>query len=152
MTRRPPSRAPRGFTLIETVAAVVVMALALPPMLWAIGEAQARRADSILASRARWLAQSRMEDVVADRHSRSGDRGYDWLAAVNYPGEDPVAAWPQFSRQVAFSETGPPDNATPPGFDAGTGYMHVTVTVSWTDSRGNESSLAVTTVLTEYAP
>ncbi len=135
-----------GFTLIETVAAIVILAVAVPPMIWAVREAQVQRVDPVLASRARWLAAEKLEDVVADRHSAS--RGYAWLTAANYPAESEgaVPGHPQFSRAVTFAETGP-DLAAP-----GTGYMTVTVEVGWDDARGMPRTLSVSTVLTEYAP
>lgn len=136
----------RAFTLIETVAAVVILAVAIPPMMWAISEAHVRRIDPIFASRARWLATAKLEDIVADRHSQSGARGYTWLVAGNYSAETPVTGTP-FNRSVAFNITGPP-----PAFAAGTGYKHVTVTIDWTNSHGDAASLAVATILTEYTP
>ena len=54
--RRATQRRRGGFSLIETVAAIVVLAISMPPMLWSIGEAQSLRVNPILSSRARWLA------------------------------------------------------------------------------------------------
>ncbi len=143
------TRHARSFTLIETVAAVIILAVAIPPMMWAIREAQDRRIDPILTSRARWLATSKLEDIVADRHSQSGSRGYTYLVAGNYPAEatGTIAGYPQFSRSATFNITGPP-----PAFAAGIGYKHVTVTVGWTNSHGSASSFAVATIMTEYTP
>ncbi|MHC4274668.1 MAG: type IV pilus modification PilV family protein, partial [Planctomycetota bacterium] len=53
----------RGFTLIETVAAIVILAVAVPPMLWAVAQAQHKRANPMLASKARWLAMEKLEDI-----------------------------------------------------------------------------------------
>jgi prepilin-type N-terminal cleavage/methylation domain-containing protein len=142
--RRAPSRRSRGFTLIETIAAIVIMAIGLPPMLWAIRDAHMQRANPVLASRARWLAESKLEDIIADRHSTT--RGYDHLIAANYPAEASITGYPGFSRSVALSET-EADLTT-----AGTGYTRATVTVSWTDAGGDARSLAVATILTEYTP
>jgi len=140
MKRRPK----HGVTLIETIIAIVLLALALPPMLWSIRGAQLQRANPVLASRARWLAESRLEDIIADRHSAT--RGYDWLAAANYPDEPTMPGFPGFSRRVVLAET-LADLATP-----GDGHMSVTVEVSWTDAGREPRTLSVTTVLTEYAP
>lgn len=138
----------RGFSLIETIAALVVLTVAIPPMLWAVREAQIQRINPMLASKARWLAAGKLEDIVADRHSESGDRGWDYLDESNYPDESKgdIVDNPQFSRTVALTETGV-DLQT-----AGTGYMNVTVTVGWDDGYGNARALAVSTVLTEYDP
>jgi prepilin-type N-terminal cleavage/methylation domain-containing protein len=139
---------PRGFTLIETVAAVLILAVAVPPMLWAVTQAQRQRANPILASKARWLAVEKLEDIIADRHSTSGNRGWDYLIAGNYPAENPgdISGFPQFGRTVTLVET-QADLSTP---DSDGGYMKVTVTVTWTNAEGDSQSLSISTVLTEY--
>jgi prepilin-type N-terminal cleavage/methylation domain-containing protein len=133
----------RGFTLIETISAIVVLSLGIPPMLWAIGEAHAHRANPVLLSRARWLATEKLEDVIADRHSTT--RGYAYLVPGNYPAEGSITGFPGYSRTVGLTET-EADLST-----AGSGYMIVEVTVSFTDAEGNPRSLAVSTVLTDYS-
>jgi prepilin-type N-terminal cleavage/methylation domain-containing protein len=141
---------PSGFTLIETVAAILILAVAVPPMLWAVSQAQQKRANPMLASKARWLAIEKLEDVIADRHSTSGNRGWDYLTAANYPNENAgtISGFPQFSRTVTLQET-QADLATP---DTDGGYMNVTVTVTWTNADGDSQSLSISTVLTEYVP
>ncbi len=141
---------PSGFTLIETVAAIVILAVAVPPMLWAVAQAQHKRANPMLASKARWMAVEKLEDLIADRHSESGNRGWDYLIAANYADENPgdISSYPQFGRTETFLET-QADLSTP---DASGGYMTVTVTVTWTNSEGDSQSLSITTMLTEYVP
>jgi prepilin-type N-terminal cleavage/methylation domain-containing protein len=131
-----------GFTLMETIAAIVIMAVAVPPMLYTVRQAHAQRINPVLASKARWLATERLEDVIADRHSAT--RGYDYLITANYADETPVAGFAAFTRTVAFTET-LADLSTP-----GDGYKRVTVSVSWTDSGGTARSLSIATVVTEY--
>jgi prepilin-type N-terminal cleavage/methylation domain-containing protein len=131
-----------GFTLIEAIAAMVILSVALPPMLWAIRDAQVRRVGPIMASRARFLATEKLEEVIADRHSAT--RGYAWVATARYADEASVAGFPGFARAVAVAET----DASLVG--AGTGYKTVTVTISWTDVGGIPRSLVVSTVITDY--
>jgi prepilin-type N-terminal cleavage/methylation domain-containing protein len=136
-----------GFTLIETIAAVVILAVALPPMLWAVTQAHHQRANPMLASKARWVAVEKLEDIIADRHSQSGNRGWDWLDEANYPAENPgdIAGYPQFGRSISFTET----QADLSTVDADGGYMSVTVTVTWTSAEGDPQALTISTVLTE---
>jgi len=136
------ARRRQGFTLIETIAAIVILAVAIPPMLWALRDAHVQRVNPILVSRARWMAAEKLEDVIADRHSST--RGWDYLAPANYPPETPVVGYPQFERRVTFNETGA--DLTSPG----RGYMTIRVAVSWTDAAGAERTLTVATVVTEY--
>lgn len=133
-----------AFTLIETLGAMVILAIAIPPMLWAVRDAHVGRVDAILSSRARWLVTEKLEDVIADRHSTT--RGYSYLVTGNYPAEFPVTGFANFDRSVAFTETGA-DLIT-----FGSGYMNVTVSVTWNDAMGTARTMAISTVLTDYTP
>ncbi|MBL8744836.1 MAG: type II secretion system protein [Phycisphaerae bacterium] len=132
-----------AFTLIESIMAVVVISIMIPPTLVLIRDAQVRRASPILASRARWLATEKLEDVIADRHSAT--RGWTYLTNASYPAETPVNGFAQFSRSVSIVQTGH-DLAT-----SGTGYKRVTVTVSWMDPRHGSATLSLATVLTDFS-
>lgn len=134
----------RGGTLIEAIGAIVITSVAIPPMLWGLRNAHATRADPVLATRARWLANERLEGMIADRHSTT--RGYGYIVSANYASESSVSGFTGFSRSVAIVETG----ATLSG--AGTGYKTVTVTVGWTDGRGQARTYALSTVVTSYTP
>lgn len=133
----------RGFTLIEAVASIVILSVAVPPMLFAVRALHRSRSSAVMASTARWLAVEKLEDVIADRHSAT--RGYSYLTAGNYAVEWTVTGFTAFTRSVAFVQTGA-DLSTP-----GTGYKRCTVTVSWTD-QGSARSLAIATVVTDYTP
>lgn len=128
---------------MEAIAAIVMLTIAIPPIVWALRQGHVDRIDPVLASRARWLAVEKIEDVIADRHSTT--RGYAYLVAGNYPAEGAITGYPGFSRAVTLNET-TVDLSTP-----GAGYMNVTITVSWTDGKGVARSLAIATVLTEHS-
>lgn len=132
----------RAMTLVECIAAVVILALAAPPLLLAARTAAHAQADPVLMSTARWLATEKLEDVIADRHSST--RGFDWVSGAHYLNEAPVAGFPAFSRSVSVESTGV--NLV----SAGSAAKVVTVTVSWQDSRGRNQNLSVATALTDY--
>ncbi len=151
---RPMPRA--GFTLIETIVAIVILAVAVPPMLWAVTESQRMRMNPMMASKARWLAVEKLEDIIADRHSSDQPPipilGYDWVAAggdyvVENPGD--ITGYPGFSRSVTLLETKADLSTTAP---PPLGYLTVTVTVGWVDAKGNNMTLDILTVLTDYTP
>ncbi len=144
MAHRPGYAVRRGFTLVETIAALVLLAMAVPPMMFSLRQATVDRVDPIRFSQARWLATERLEDIIADRHSTT--RGYEYLSELHYPIEPAVASNLAFARRVRIVETGP-DLRT-----HGTGYKTATVTLTWTDSNGHAQSLEVATVLTELQP
>jgi prepilin-type N-terminal cleavage/methylation domain-containing protein len=139
---RPMTRARRGFTLIEAIAAMVILVTAVPPMLWAIRDAQLKQVGPVMLSRARCLATEKLEEIIADRHSTT--RGYAWIQTGRYAAESTVSGYAGFSRSVSIVEAG----ASLSG--AGTGYKTITVTISWTDGTGTPRSLAVSTVVTDY--
>ncbi len=135
-----------GFTLIELVAAIVLLAVAVPPMIWATQQSRHQSVDPVLTSRARWIATEKLEDIIADRYSST--RGYDYLISSNYPDEPAgtITDYEGFARQVSLLET-TADLVTP-----GNGYMTVTVHLSWMGSAGQPRQTSVSTVLTEFGP
>ena len=132
----------RGFTLVETISAIVVLAVALPPMLWAIGAAQDQRVDSVMTSRARWLAMEKLEAIVADRYS--AERGFDWIDEANYPHEDEVDGYPNFTRSVTITDVGPD---LQPGTEL---HRRATVTVSYANARGRAQNVSLSVVLASW--
>lgn len=134
----------RAFTLIELLIAVVVLAVATPPLVLALSDASVRRSSRTLDERARWLAAERLEEIIADRHSAA--RGYSYVSSGNYPAESTITGFPGFSRTVNVTTTGPNFAV------GGSGYKAVTVTVNWTDPRGGSKSFALSTVVTDYTP
>jgi hypothetical protein len=133
-----------GFTLIEGIAATVILATAVPPMLWAVRQASSARANSVLASRARWLAAEKLEDIIADRHSST--RGYTYLATANYPAESAVAGYPGYARSVAITES------AADLVSAGTGYKRVSVSATYLDDARVSRTATLSTVLASYSP
>lgn len=134
----------RAFSLTEIIASIVIMAVAIPPMLWGLRTANAHQVSHTLASRARWLATERLEDIIADRHSST--RGYAYLTPGNYPAEGTINGFPGFSRRISVTETGP-DLVT-----VGTGYKLITCTVEYLDGAGQPREFSISTVLTDYTP
>ena len=142
------SRRRRGFTFIETIASIVILSVAIPPMLWAIRAAEMHRVNATLPSRARWLVTEKLEDIVADRHGPS--RGWSYVKnGGNYTDEVPVATDTQFNRRVTVSEHGPWDDVGS-AWTAGTSYLTVTVQVEWYDSGGTLRTISIETILTDY--
>lgn len=134
----------RGFTIVEAICAITIMAVALPASLWMIRGATQRRVDPILAARARWLVVERMEQVLMDRHNSS--RGYAYIDGSNYASEASVSGFSNMSRAVSVVETGPNLSS------AGTGYKRVMVTVSFRDGRNILRTMGMSTVVTDYTP
>lgn len=133
----------RAFSLVECIAAIVVLSVGIPPLLWAIRQAHVQRVNPIMASKAQWLAAEKLEDIIADRHSAT--RGWSYISSGNYASEASISGFPGFSRSVTITQTAA-DLST-----VGTGYKKVVVTVNWTDAAQTVRSFALTTVLTDFA-
>ncbi len=99
--RRRPAR--DGASLFELVLVILLVGTGMVPVLAAFRDAAARAPLSELQTRAALLAAERMEEVLRDRAEPS--RGWDWIAAANYPAESPVAGFAGFTRAVAVSDT-----------------------------------------------
>lgn len=134
----------RAFTLVELLAALVLLSVAMPPLMISLRDATVRQAAVNQRTVARWLAHARIEEVIADRHSTASGRGYANVLTATYPAESPVAGFAGFARSVSVVERNQTLTA------AGTGYKVVTVTVTWTDVRSGSASLALQTVVTDY--
>jgi hypothetical protein len=134
----------RAFTLVELLGAVLLLGVALPPLMIAIRDGTVRQAAQNQRVVARWLAQGKLEEIIADRHSTAVGRGYANVLTATYTAENPVSGFSGFSRSVTVAERNHTLSA------AGTGYKLVTVTVSWMDVTRGSSSLSLQTVVTDY--
>ena len=119
-------RRARAFTLIEAIAAIVLLSVAVPSMTWGVRDAVIRRTDPIKLTKARWLLAERMEQIIADRHSTS--RGYDYCVTAAYPAEASVSGFTGFSRSVSINAINTNVGTT--------GWKMVTVTVTYVDGVG----------------
>jgi Tfp pilus assembly protein PilV len=111
-----------GFSILEAVAAIVLLGIAVPPILSFLLEGARGGIFPERQTISYFLAMERMEEIIADRHSSS--RGYSYLIPAHYPDESLTDG---YVRMVAFSEVSPADLATP---QSGSGYLKITVTVT----------------------
>ncbi len=73
----------RGFTLIEVVTMVMVLAIAVPPTLELLMSTSASRANVINTARATMLASNILEGVLADVSSVDDTLGFEALVDAN---------------------------------------------------------------------
>ncbi len=109
----------RGFTLIELVMVIVIGCVAMFPLLSMFANATANSVQPELVTKAVFLAQERIETVLADY--RYIGRGYDYIVSANYPVEISIPGFPGFSAAVSVSAENVYDGVT---------YKEVSVTVS----------------------
>ncbi len=70
----------RAFTLLETIIAMVMISIALPPIVALMHDASRARIDAANAERASWLAAAVMEHICADVASADASLGPEALA------------------------------------------------------------------------
>lgn len=73
----------RGFTLIEVVTMVIVLAIAVPPTLELLMSTSASRANVINTGRATMLVSNVLEGIIADVASSEETLGFDALIDAN---------------------------------------------------------------------
>ncbi len=113
------ARAEAGFTLVELVLVVVVASVAMFPIAMMFATATADAPEAQIATQAVFLAQERIEAVLADRAAPS--RGFAWITSANYPPEPTIPGFPGFSRTVSVSADSTWQGVT---------FRHVRVTVT----------------------
>jgi prepilin-type N-terminal cleavage/methylation domain-containing protein len=118
-----------GFTLIEVVAAVVLLGIAVPPILAFLAQSGVKGVFPERQTAAYFLAVEKLETIIADRHSPN--RGYAYLTTANYPAETLSDG---YTRTVAFQEVAPTSLASA---QSGSGYLRITVTVSYANPTGS---------------
>jgi len=77
------SRSRSGFTLLEAVAAIVVLAIVIPPTVTMLGSAANARADAVSLARGSALADAVLEHVIADVASDDASLGFAALDDAN---------------------------------------------------------------------
>lgn len=140
----------RGATIIEVVAAIVILSIALPPLVSAFADASMQSIHPSLATVGAFLAIERMEEVVAWRY-RTSD-GYDDVSdpavlSAEFPNESPVSDFASFDRSVTSVYVDYDENGVLQEVETDQGYTKVLVTVTW--SSGSDS-IAVERLFADY--
>lgn len=117
--------AKRATTIIEVIAAMAILSVALPPLISAFAESSRQTIFPSNSAVASFLAIERMEEIMARRYR--GTDGYTALTTANFPSEAPVSGLPLFTRTVTIAYV--TSGLAPSAEDQG--YKKVTVTVTW---------------------
>jgi hypothetical protein len=131
----------RATTIIEIVAAIVILSIALPPLVVSFADAARQSIYPVNASTASFLAIERMEEIVARRYRDNS--GYDAVTTANFPDEAGLTGFPGFARTVAVSYVDQDLNSS--GSDVG--YKLVRVGVTW---NGGASEIRIERVFADF--
>ena len=151
----------RGFTLIEVVTMVLVLAIAVPPTLEILVSSSASRVNVINTARATMLANNVLEGILADVASGDKSLGFEALvdsdAYLNTPTTGFVAR--MNSATQAFTSLGLDYRVVISGLVGSDGlvsgeawenvFRTVTVTVSYPSADGDAYELPVSLMVAE---
>ena len=120
-----------GFTLIEMVFMIVILAIVASPILSFFSGSGPRAVAAEQHGVAHLLAIDKAEQLLADRHSP--DRGLSYVLS-GYSSDTPLSG---YSRSVSFREVSEVDLSSSA---TGTGFYECTVTVSYA---GGDTAVSV---------
>ncbi|MBI5838391.1 MAG: prepilin-type N-terminal cleavage/methylation domain-containing protein [Candidatus Eisenbacteria bacterium] len=115
--------ASRGFTLIELVLVLMVLAVGIPPLISLGNNCLQSLHQGAYVTTATSLAQEKLENVAQDRALVS--RGWSYIVAGNYPAESPVTGFPGYARATTIATDSTYSGVT---------YRNVSVTVTAPDN------------------
>jgi prepilin-type N-terminal cleavage/methylation domain-containing protein len=140
----------KGFTLIEVILVIVILAIAIPSLISAVSFMTQSQVNTIGTTTAADLAQEKMEEIIADK--RSPNRGFGYIDNANYLPESaaptPVAGFPNYNRSVNITCVTAADLNT--SVACPTDYKRVQVTVQAVGVGPSVPDAVLVTVLTNY--
>lgn len=154
----------RGFTLVESMVTIIVLALLIPPSVSMLRDAATAKVESANTVRATLLASAVMEHVLADVSSNAASMGMpafsDASAYLDSPGiglvdrlgalstlyQDLGLTW-SVSIGALVDKTGAVSADVRMNM-----YRSVTVSVSWNSTRAGPKSYSVTALVTDQTP
>lgn len=134
-----------GFTLIEVILVVVIMAVVIPSLIMGVSYMTSSQVNLLGTTTAANLAQEEMENVIAKKMSSCPTCGYANIA-VGAGSFAAVSGFPNYQKKtdVALVDS----NLNPSGTDVG--YKKVTVTVSAVGVGQSVPDAVLVTLLTNY--
>ena len=135
-----------GFTLIEVILVIVIMAIAIPSLIMGVSFMTQRQVNALGTTTAVDLAQERLEQIIADK--RNPLVGFANINNARYPAETPVAGFAQYNRTVNIV------CVSPANLDAAvacpTDYRRVQVTVQAVGVGQSVPDAVLVTLVTNY--
>ena len=99
----------QGFTLIEIVVIIVVLAIAIPSIMTLLSSLLTDSSKYEIITQAATYAQEKIDEIIADK--RSSDRGYNWVVTTGrYQSDVPASG---FIRSVYIDTTAKVYNGVP---------------------------------------
>ncbi len=138
----------RGFTLVETIMVIVLLGIVGAAVLLPFITSLRGSADPVITQQAIFLAQEKLDQMIADRRDTATPRGYSYATnPSNYPAENPVSGFTGFSRSVdiaCFTGTPFTGSGSAPSPNCATPYDYARITVTVTHAAvGNVNAVTL---------
>jgi len=149
----------RGVTLVESVVAIIVLAIAIPPITLLFSEVAAHSVEHTLQSVAITYADALMEEIVSkpfeDPDEAAGSFGTEEVSRADFDDVDDYDGlsnspperlngtalddYGGFTRSATVDNVTAADpDPTTPATDGSTDFKRIRVTVAWTGAGGGE--------------
>ncbi len=151
-----------GFTLLECVFVVVILALTVPVSVIFLEQRTSERHDALQYARATALAQGVLENVLADASSKDSSLGYAAFASsTTYLDASTTGLYARLDPMIALyggmgircDVTIGPESAAN-GLVSGTAsnnvFRTVTVTATFTNSMSEQAQVQLSAVVTDF--
>ncbi len=115
----------RALSLVEVVFAIVILALAVPPLLVQVGVGAQQQQAALIQTNLVQIANERLNDVLADHANPL--RGYTYLVDASYPVDNAPRGLAGYTLRTELREVSGADYISPL---AGSGLKRCRITVS----------------------
>jgi prepilin-type N-terminal cleavage/methylation domain-containing protein len=100
----------RGFSLVEVIVAMVILAIAIPPLVFQMAAGVQQQATVLIQQNLTQLAADRLWQVYEDHADPT--RGYSYVVDAAYPDEEEPLELTGYSRQTTILEVSATDYTT----------------------------------------
>ena len=136
----------KGFTLIEVILVIVIMAIAIPSLITGVSFMTQGQVNTLGTTTAADLAQEKLEQIIADK--RNPAVGFSNITNARYPAETPVTGFSNYNRSVNIICVSAADLNT--AVACPTDYKRVAVTVQAVGVGPSVPDAVLVTLLTNY--
>jgi len=131
----------QSFTLIELVLVITILSIGFASLLLVMRYASVNASETHFTTIAHWLCQEKMEGILSDRR----DNGFSYITSANYPDENPVSGFSNFTRTTEIYYVNLSNLNTDTG--SSTDYKRIQVTVSGAKA---PTSVRLWTIVSDY--
>ncbi len=97
-------RSQKGFSVIEVILVVLIIAVAVPPILSMFSQNLTSSVEAEFYTKAAYYCEEKLEQILADKRASKSGKGYDYILQANrYPDDNPETV---YTRTVTIDTAG----------------------------------------------